>query len=112
MDQLLTFLKEKLEEKFGPDFGDIPEYLNTVVYITPPAGKAMVYPCILINRGTGDTKFADNTPFRHQKRYELTAIDEESDSPLYDLLASLPRSIHNRSFPAENLNHDVFTLFF
>lgn len=102
MDQLLSFLEGILQER------DI----TAKVYIQEPSGMQMEYPCILIRRGTGNTKFADNVVFRHQKRYELTAIDEEPDSPLYDLLASLPRSEHNRSYPAENLNHDVFTLFF
>lgn len=108
MDQLKSYLDELIEAVYDAN----PEYKATVVYIQEPASMQMVYPCILIKRGTGDTAFADNEVHRHQKRYELTAIDEEPVSPLYDLLASLPRSNHNRSFPADNLNHDVFTLFF
>lgn len=102
MDQLLTYLENILEA----------EDIAATVYIQEPSGMQMTYPCILIRRETGDTKFADNSPFRHQKRYQLTAIDEDPESLLYDLLASLPRARHDRSFPAENLNHDVFTLFF
>jgi len=102
MDQLRSYLENILEEKD----------LEATLYIQPPEGMKMTYPCIAITRDSGDTKFADNAPFRHQKRYTLTAIDEDPEGPWYDLLASLPRSKHNRSFPAENLNHDVFTMFF
>ena len=102
MDQLRSYLETLLEEK----------ELEVELYIQPPAGKQMSYPCITISRNTGDTAFADNASFRHQKRYTLTAIDEDPESELYDLLASLPRARHDRSFPADNLNHDVFTLFF
>lgn len=102
MDQLKTYLDEQLVEK----------ELEAKVYIQPPAGMLMDYPCITISRGVGATSFADNSVHRHQKRYELTAIDEDPVSVLYDFLASLPRSTHNRSFPADNLTHDVFTLFF
>jgi hypothetical protein len=102
MDQLRAYLEAILASRD----------LEAKVYIQPPAGMQMDYPCIAISRGTGETAFADNEVHRHQKRYELTAIDEDPESPLYDLLASLPRSRHDRSFPADNLNHDVFTLFF
>ena len=102
MDQLLSSLEYILEAKG----------LEAKVYIQPPAGMQMEYPCIAIERDTGETAFADNNVHRHQKRYQLTAIDEEPVSPLYDVLASLPRARHDRSFPADNLNHDVFTMFF
>jgi hypothetical protein len=88
------------------------EMEDVEVYISPPANMQMVYPCIRIARDVGNTAFADNNPYRHQPRYQLTAIDEEPNSPLYKVLASLPRSRHERSFPADNLNHDVFTMFF
>lgn len=82
------------------------------VYIKPPANMQMEYPCVLISRAKGETAFADNNPYRHQKRYLLTAIAMDPDSGLYDLLTALPRCVHDRSFPADNLNHDVFTIFF
>lgn len=100
MDQLRTFLSEQLGEAVKQ------------VYIKPPASKGMEYPCVLITRAQGNTAFADNNPYRHQKRYLLTGISSDPDSGLYDLLESLPRCIHDRSFPADNLNHDVFTIFF
>jgi len=108
MDQLRAYLDEIFGALVDQDI--LPA--KPALYIQPPAGLKMTYPCITIGRNTGDTSFADNAPFRHQKRYTLTAIDEDPEGPWYDLLASLPRARHDRSFPADNLNHDVFTLFF
>lgn len=71
----------------------------------------MEYPCILITRAQGNTAFADNSPYRHQPRYTLTGISYDQ-TVLYKKLVDLPRSTHERSFPADNLNHDVFTIFF
>lgn len=100
MDQLQSFLSER--------FGDSVKH----VYIQPPTSKGMEYPCVLIARAQGNSAFADNNPYRHQPRYQLTGISTDPDSGLYELLAALPRSTHERSFPADNLNHDVFTIFF
>lgn len=100
MDQLQTFLIEK----FGT--------LVKKVYIQPPAGMEMVYPCLTIARDPGSTAFADNQVHRHQKRYLVTGIARDPESGLYEILENLPRSRHDRSFQADNLNHDVFTIFF
>jgi|SRR6185436_18484811 len=100
MDELQIFLAEL--------FGDSIKK----VYIQPPAGMEMEFPCITISRAQGNTAFADNLVHRHQKRYSLTAIAKDPDPGLYEVLADLPRCVHDRSFPADNLNHDVFTIFF
>jgi hypothetical protein len=88
------------------------EEIDAKVYIKPPSANAMKYPCIIASRDVGNTKFADNVPYRHTPRYQLKAIYEGATSPLYAFLASLPTSVHNRSYPADNLNHDVFTISF
>lgn len=108
MDQLRLFLDEIFEAL--ADEETIPA--KPTLYIQEPSSDAMSYPCILIRRGTGETSFADNIVHRHQKRYQLTAIDDDPEGPWYDILAALPRSTHDRSFPADNLTHDVFTMFF
>lgn len=102
MDQLRAFLKERAESAG----------VTAEVYIELPPADSMVYPCIVISRDVGRTKFADNGPYRHTPRYLLKGISQDVDSPLYGFLASLPTSIHNRSYPADNLNHDVFTISF
>jgi len=82
------------------------------VYFQPPASVAMKYPCIVYNRDHIDISHADNEPFKHQKRYQITVIDPDPDSDIPDKVANLPRVAFNRSFTTDNLHHDVFTLFF
>jgi len=70
------------------------------------------YPCIVYQRYNALTVFADNLPFRRTKRYQVTVIDADPDSPIPDEVAKLPMCTHNRFFVAGNLNHDVFNLYF
>ena len=90
----------------------ILEAITTNVYFQPPANVQMQYPCIVYSRDTADTKFADNNPYRFTKRYQVTVIDRNPDSGLPEKVANLPMCTHNRFFTADNLNHDVFMLFF
>lgn len=82
------------------------------VYFQPPEGFKMKYPCIRYKRDTGASRFANNVPYTHQRQYEVTLISRTPDSTLYDKLATLPQSIHDRFFVADNLNHDVFSIYF
>lgn len=82
------------------------------VYFQPPDGTKMTYPCITYERDTGVTLFADNLPHRIETRYMVTIIDRDPDSAIRDKVAFLPSCTFNRSFPADNLNHDVYTLYF
>ena len=82
------------------------------VYFQPPANVQMLYPCIVYHRDTAVTKFADNKPYRYTKRYMVTIIDRDPDSEIPNKVAALPRSVFNRFFTADNLNHDVFNVYF
>ena len=91
--------------------GDAPERkLN--VYFQPPSNVVMQYPCIVYNRDRARTKFAGNKPYGVVRGYEVTVIDRDPDSEIPGKVAELPMCEHTRFFVAENLNHDVFTLFF
>lgn len=72
----------------------------------------MQYPCIVYQRYNALTVFADNSPYRRTKRYQVTVIDADPDSAIPDEVAKLPMCTHNRFFVANNLNHDVFNLYF
>lgn len=82
------------------------------VYFQPPSNVQMEYPCIVYKRDTARTMFAGNYPYRHTKRYLVTVIDRNPDSLIPDEVAKLPMCIFDRHFSANNLNHDVFSLFF
>lgn len=82
------------------------------VYFQPPNGLKMEYPCIRYERDRARTLFADNKPYNHYKCYQITVIDRNPDSLIPDKVAALPLCVHDRFFTADNLNHDVYTLFF
>lgn len=86
--------------------------ITPTVYFQPPSNTVMKYPCIVYNRENTETEFADNSPYRHTKRYSVTVIDRNPDSPLPDKVAQLPMCAHNRFFTNDGLNHDVFSLYF
>jgi hypothetical protein len=82
------------------------------VYFQPPEDMTMEYPCIRYQRDTGSSRFANNVPYTYQRQYEVTLISRTPDSTLHEKLAALPRTIHDRFFVADNLNHDVFSIYF
>lgn len=82
------------------------------VYFQPPANVQMQYPCIRYQRDSARTEFGDNIPYRHKKSYQITVIDANPDSDIPDKVAALPLSRFQRHYAANNLNHDVFSVFF
>lgn len=88
------------------------ETITPKVYFQPPANIQLEYPCIVYKRDKVHTEFADNSPYRLTKRYLVTVIDRDPDSFIPDSVASIPMCLANRTFAANNLNHDVFILYF
>ena len=82
------------------------------VYFQPSENLTLTFPCIVYERYAGSTAFANNQPYRRTKRYTVTVIDREPDSPIIDKVAGLPMCTSNRFFVADNLNHDVFNLYY
>lgn len=82
------------------------------VYFQPPETVNLQYPCIVYHRDFVDTDHADNLPYKHVKRYSITVIDQDPDSDIPDKVGELPSCSYDRFFTADNLNHDVFRLFF
>lgn len=82
------------------------------VYFQPPESKEIEHPCIVYNRDFARTDHADNFPYAHTKRYQITYISQDPDDAITALIAALPMCIFDRWFAANNLNHDVYKLFF
>lgn len=82
------------------------------VYFQPPPTLIMNYPCIIYKRDSMNTEHADNTPYKRKKRYQVTVVDRNPDSIIPDKLAALPTASFDRFYTSDNLNHDVFNLFF
>ena len=82
------------------------------VYFQPPADIKMSFPCIVYERVRTDTRFANDNPYLGTKRYTLTSINRDPDSEIPELIATLPMCTHSSYFVTNNLNHDVFDIFF
>ena len=82
------------------------------VYFQPPENIEIKYPCIIYIRDYIKPQYADNSTYSSAKRYEITLIDKDPDSAIVDKLASLPMCSFDRHFTSDNLNHDVFNLYF
>lgn len=82
------------------------------VYYQPPESVKLSYPCIVYEKnGTRITR-ANNKSYLKQNRYTVTYIDEDPDSEIPDKLLELNYCGFDTRFTADNLNHDVFTLYF
>lgn len=82
------------------------------VYFQPPESIHLIFPCIVYNRDWGFTSYADDRPYRHVLRYQVTVIDRNPDSELIKPVAALSMCVYDRFFANDDLNHDVFKIFF
>ena len=94
------------------DLQTILEGITENVYFQSPPSDEMQYPCIVYAKYISKSQFADGMPYIYDKRYQVTVIDPDPDSEIPDMVALLPMCLHNRSFVVNNLNHDVFNLYF
>jgi len=85
---------------------------STNVYFQPPSSTLMQYPCIVYQRSKINTRHANNGPYHHEKKYQVTVIDRNPDSEIVDAVMNLPKCLFDRHFTSENLNHDVFNIYF
>lgn len=82
------------------------------VYFQPPASVKMQYPAIVYSRETIRNEFADNSVYRQGTAYQVTVIDKNPDSEIVYRVSKLPTCRFNRHFTSDNLNHDVFVLYY
>lgn len=84
------------------------------VYFDPPESKQIHYPCIIYQRSSGDTDFANNVGYRFTKRYQITVIAKDPDvsARIMDKLAKLPMCTYDRHYTSDNLHHDIFNLYY
>lgn len=82
------------------------------VYYQPPESVKMKYPAIVYSRKNIDNIFADDTVYTQNHSYELTVIDPNPDSEIVMKVSMLPACTFDRHYTADNLNHDVFRLYY
>lgn len=82
------------------------------VYYQPPESIKMSYPAIVYSRKTIDNSYANNSVYKQNYAYEITVIDKNPDSEIVNKISKLPTCRFDRHFKSDNLNHDVFTLYY
>lgn len=82
------------------------------VYFQPPENYKIEYPCIIYKWDTGDTQFADDMPYIFYRRYQITVIDANPDTPIPEKVAQLPMCTMDRTYTANNLNHYIFNIYY
>lgn len=82
------------------------------VYFQPPESVKMNYPAIVYALDNIENTYADDGVYLSSRRYAVTVIDKDPDSPFIGKVAALPTCRYNRHYEKDNLNHDVFILFF
>lgn len=82
------------------------------VYFQPPSSVRMQYPAIVYSRKDIEKRSADDRAYRNLPSYELVLIDKNPDSQFIVKILDLPYCSFDRHYESDNLNHDVFTLYF
>lgn len=95
-------LQSKLEELLG----------NKNVYYQPPESIKMEYPAIIYSKSDIVVRNANNKMYTRNDLYIVTVVSKKPDNPVIDKLLELPLCSYDRHYVSDNLNHDVFNLYF
>ena len=94
-------LQSKLEELLG----------SKEVYYKSPESIKMSYTAIRYSKKKPEVRHADDIIYSKMNCYELTVIARIPDDPVIEKLLELPYCTYDRYYTADNLNHDVLTLY-
>ena len=82
------------------------------VYYQPPESIKIKYPAIIYSRNNIDNNFADDIVYMQNHTYQIIVIDANPDSEIINKISKLPMCRYDRHYTSDNLNHDVFTLYY
>lgn len=82
------------------------------VYYQPPASIKMKYPAIVYSRNNIANVNANDSVYMQNTSYEIIVIDENPDSEIVKRVSLIPNCRFNTHFKTDNLNHDIFTLYY
>ena len=81
------------------------------VYYQPPESIKMQYDAIRYSKKTIDSKYANDKKYSMIDCYEVIVISRLPDNPVIKKLLSLPYCSYDRHYVADNLHHDVLTIY-
>ncbi len=83
------------------------------VYFQPPSSGKIQYPCIIYSLNDIYTKQANNQLYGKRVCYSVMLIGNDiTKSETFEKLLQLPLCKFNRHYTADNLNHDVFSIYY
>lgn len=83
------------------------------VYFQSPGPRKISYPAIRYALDGIDTHYADNVKYTTRRRYTVTLMDYDVDSPIVDkILSAFYHCSFDNFYVADNLNHWVFTVYY
>lgn len=81
------------------------------VYYQPPESIKMQYDAIRYSKKTIDSNYANDRKYSMIDCYEIIVISRLPDNPVIKKLLSLPYCSYDRHYVADNLHHDVLTIY-
>ena len=82
------------------------------VYYQPPESVKINYPAIVYSRDDINIKHANNQMYIRTNRYEIIVIDKKPNNEAVEQILQLPCCAFDRHYLADNLHHDVLTLYY
>lgn len=82
------------------------------VYFQPPETIKLKYPAIVYSRDNIRNYHANDNVYNQMIAYQLMIIDKNPDSDIVQNISKLPLCQFNRHYVADNLNHDIFLIYF
>lgn len=86
---------------------------NRNAYFQPPESTKMKYPCIRYSVSGVDVKRANDGRYFTKLQYEVIAISKNPDDDIREkILEHFPMCRFDRTYIADNLYHNVFTIYY
>lgn len=85
---------------------------SSKVYFQLPASLKLEYPCIIYKRDADNPFYADDKRYLGMKRYLITVVDKDPDSIIPDKMLQFPYCSFTSHYTVDNLNHDVYSLYY
>lgn len=91
------------------------------VYFQPGANITIHYPCVIYKRDGSRPLYADNKKYLENWSYMLdiadydpigSRINAEGTKTIIDAISELPRCSYIRHYVMDNINHDVFKIYY
>ena len=83
------------------------------VYFAPPESVKLKYPCFVYKYQRFSVRKANDTAYTVTRHYEVSYISNDPDSGMIDtMLSAYPMCSHSTSFMTDNLNHEVFDVYY